>query len=198
MYVFVKRRSARSVFFAASTLLMLALFAVSSGIALAQEDASAVKTRKIGIHLTGTITLAGTTCPEGTATGDDCYAISGTVSQGKYSGSATGTIITSGTPTTTKSRGTCYTLINTSTENLVVEGYSFSASLTGEGCIKTTKKGISTETLVGGTWETTSSSPYPGNGKQTFIGTPTEPTSPTSPLAGSGKAHITGSVKVEL
>lgn len=167
-HVIVKRRSARSVFFAVGTLLMLALFALSSGIAWAQEDdaPAAVKTRKIGIHSSGTITIDGTACPNGTPIGDDCYATSGTLKQGKETGAVSGTIITSGTPTTTKSKGTCYTLINTSTLEVVVEGYTLTGSLIGEACIKTTKKGVSTEQLIGGAWETTIGSPVSGKGKR--------------------------------
>ena len=70
-------------------------------------------------------------------------------------------------------------------------------SLTGEACIKTNRKG-SVEQLFGGAWETTSGSPVSGKGKETFRGIPTDPTSPTSPLVGSGIAHLSGSVEVEL
>lgn len=167
--------------------------ALAGGIALAQDGAPAAKTRKIGIHASGTVTLTSATCPEGTSKSDICYTISGTLKQGKEMGSVSGTIITNGTPTTTKN-GTCYTLINTSTEDVGADGATFTASLTGEGCI-TTKKGKSTESLVGGAWESTTSE-APGSGKQTFKGTPTDPTSTTSPLAGSGIAHVTGSVTV--
>ncbi|HVN26989.1 MAG TPA: hypothetical protein VMT64_00810 [Candidatus Binataceae bacterium] len=182
----------------------LMLFALFAGIASAQDDTSdAAKTRKIGVHLSGTVTLTGIACPPGTATGDECYDFSGTLKQGKFTGNTTGVIVTSGTPTPTK-KGTCYTVINTSTENFEIAGImvhtdlngpGIQASLRGEACIKTTKKG-STESLVGGAWETTPSSIYPGKGKEAFKGMPTDPMSTTSPLAGTGTVHLTGSITV--
>jgi hypothetical protein len=170
--------------------LALMLFVVASGIASAQENDAAVKVRKIPISASGPVTVSGTTCPVGTAVGDLCYSIAGTLTQHKESGTLSGTVVTSGTPLTKKNLS-CYTLINSSTIKITVGIFgTATGTLTGEACIQTTRKG-SSETLKNGLWESTSG--LSGHGKATWTATPIDPTSNTDPLAGSGKAHLTGS-----
>jgi hypothetical protein len=175
--------------------LVLVLFALLGGIASAQDDdAPAARVRKVAISASGPVTIAGgATCPSGTPGGDVCYSISGTLTEHKIEGSISGTVATSSTPLTTSKTTVCYSIDNHSNFTFEVEGFTGSASLTGEACITTTKKG-STETLKRGVWETLSTSELSGHGRSALTNAvPTNPTSST-PFAGGGTLHLTGTL----
>jgi hypothetical protein len=155
----------------------------------ATPDAKPKKTTTF--HAKGPVTLGTTTCPAGTAPSDQCYAISASLTQGSTSGNLTGTLITSSTPMQT-AKGTCYTIINTSTETATEGTTSINITLSGEACIKTNKKGSVEK--GGGPWTTVGGSTVTGGGKEAWVITPTAPTSPVSPLAGPGTMTFRGKV----
>ena len=142
-------------------------------------------------HAKGPVTIGNATCPVGTAPSDTCYSISASLTQGGSSGSLTGTLITSSTPAQT-AKGTCYTIINTSTETATEGTTSININLSGEACIKTNKKGSVEK--GGGPWSTVGGSTVTGDGKEAWVITPTAPTSPVAPLAGPGTMTFKGKV----
>jgi hypothetical protein len=154
---------------------------------------SAMGAQQVGVTLNakGPITLTGITCPAGTTTGDQCYSISGSLTQGKTTVALSGTLDSSGTSTTGKN-GTCYAIFNSSTETATLGTEVKSINVTGQACIKTSK-GVAKETLTSGAWIGSDAITLETlKGSETWTVTPTDDLSTTSPLAGTGTLTIKG------
>ena len=145
------------------------------------------------LNASGPITLTGSTCPAGTPTGDQCYSISGSLSQAKKTVALSGTVISSSTPSATKS-GNCYAIFNSSIETATSGPDVVNINLTGQACVATSK-GAVTETLKSGAWIGTHILET-GTGKESWTITPTDDLSTTAPLAGTGKLNIKGTLNV--
>jgi hypothetical protein len=143
------------------------------------------------LNATGPVTIAGITCPAGTAVDDQCYSVTGSLSQGKTTVALSGTLETSATPSTSKSNGNCYLIFNSSTETATSATDVVNINMTGQACIKTNSKGVIAETLKSGKWIGVHSLES-GTGTENWTVTPTDDLSNTAPLAGTGKISIHG------
>ncbi|HXW84424.1 MAG TPA: hypothetical protein VEJ86_08455 [Candidatus Binataceae bacterium] len=177
---------------------LIAMFAIHS-VAVAQEDEPDVaKSKKVAVHAVGTFTLTGEACPTGFTATDECYAIAGTaVKDGKDSVTLTGTLDTNPTSTTSKSKGTCYTIENDSTETVDDTAYDVTFTFAGEACIKENAKKVDIEKVTGASWASTDTSTDAGKGKLSWdVDDVTGTIADKDPLAGSGTIAITGTATV--
>jgi hypothetical protein len=146
------------------------------------------------LEASGPIALTGTACPAGTSVDTQCYSIAGSLSgpNKKTVGviAFEGTLQASSVPTSTKS-GTCYAVFNSSNETATVGTTVVNINLIGQACIKTSSKGVITESLVSGKWIGIESL-QSGTGTESWTITPTDDLSNTAPLAGTGKLKIQG------
>ena len=178
------------------TVLALALAAIIaiSQAARAQDDGelAASKAKKVTIHASGTFvfTLDGIPCPLSQSISDQCYSLAGTNSEM----ATLDCIVVSSTPPVTTKKGTCYTIVNASTEHAHGSEVDITVSVTGEACITTNKKQVSTEKLTSAAYTSIPGSVDTGTGKQSWRVAPTDATSDASPLAGHGITTLTGPV----
>jgi hypothetical protein len=146
------------------------------------------------LNAKGPITLAGIACPVDAPVGAECYSIAGSLTgTNKQTVAFTGTLETSGTPSTTKS-GPCYVIFNSSTETATIATDVVSINIVGQACIQT-KKGVASETLKSGSWVGITSLES-GTGKETWTIAPTDDLSTTAPLAGTGTVKINGTLAI--